>query len=371
MYAVGSFSLVSNGTYPSPIGRNNAFAFSASPPYLVNGWNPNVNGRVDTVACSPDGPILLGGTFSSAGGAANRNLAKVDASTGRSLPFALHPAGRVAHIEVVSGHTLVGGYFPGYLTSVAPTTGLPDGYAMPSITGTYSYPGVVAHHTRIYNMTPKSDASAVLLTGVFTSVGGQHHEQVVRLDLTRGPGAAQVSAWEPTELEQHCATNEPFYAQDATFAPDGQHIYVATTGYHPYDRPVGGFPRTGPCDAVISYPSAETPIAGHTWINYTGCDSFYSVAADTATVFAGGHQRWVNNGFGCDYAGPGAVAQPGLAEVDAVTGAYQPGPNRGRGWGADDLLRTPFGLWVASDNFQGTETCNGQHGHMGICFLPN
>src|ERR1700712_2029406 len=43
MYAVGSFSLVANGTSATPIARRNAFAFSVSAPYLINGWNPNVN----------------------------------------------------------------------------------------------------------------------------------------------------------------------------------------------------------------------------------------------------------------------------------------------------------------------------------------
>lgn len=370
MYAVGSFSLVSNGTSSVQIARRNAFAFSVTAPYLINGWNPSPNGVVDTVACSPDGTVLIGGAFTSAGGAANAHLAKLNATTGKSLPFALHPSGRVEHIEVVSGHTFVGGSFPGFLKSVAPTTGQPDGYAVPTIAGTYSYPGVTANGTQIYNMTPKSDATAVLMTGVFTSVGGQHHEQVVRLDVTRGTGTAKVSAWEPTELEQHCATSEPFYARDATFAPDGQHIYVATTGYLPFGTSAAA-PRTGPCDAAISYPAAEVAFSGHTWINYTGCDSYYSVAADSATVFFGGHQRWVSNPYGCDAAGPGAIAQPGLAEFNPGSGSYQPGPNRGRGWGADDLLRTPYGLWIGSDNFQGTSTCAGKSGHMGICFLPN
>ena len=182
---------------------------------------------------------------------------------------------------------------------------------------------------------------------------------------------ARVSAWAPVELQTHCTTDEPFYARDATFAPDGQHVYVATTGFHPFGLPAGSAPRTGPCDAVISYPAAEAPFVGHTWVNYSGCDSYYSVAADAATVFVGGHQRWVSNGFGCDAAGSGAIAQPGLAEFDPATGAHQPGPNRGRGWGADDLLRTTAGLWIASDNFLGTDTCNGRHGHMGICSLPD
>src|SRR4051794_34745602 len=101
--------------------------------------------------------------------------------------------------------------------------------------------------------------------------------------------------------------------------------------------------RTRPCDAVIAYPAAETSFDGHTWINYSGCDSYYSVAADDRTVLAAGHQWWVSNSYGCDAAGPGAIEQQGLAELNPADGAHQPGANRGRGRGAGDLLRTSAG----------------------------
>jgi hypothetical protein len=35
------------------------------------------------------------------------------------------------------------------------------------------------------------------------------------------------------------------------------------------------------------------------------------------------------------------------------------------------MLRTSTGLWIASDNFDGSVTCGGVPGHAGICFLPN
>jgi hypothetical protein len=44
--------------------------------------------------------------------------------------------------------------------------------------------------------------------------------------------------------------------------------------------------------------------------------------------------------------------------------------SRGRGDGADDMLLTSAGLWIASDNAQNTDSCGGVHGHSGICFLP-
>jgi len=43
---------------------------------------------------------------------------------------------------------------------------------------------------------------------------------------------------------------------------------------------------------------------------------------------------------------------------------------RARGLGADDMLITDAGLWIASDNSQGSQVCNGVQGLAGLCFLP-
>jgi hypothetical protein len=368
MYAVGRFSAVKNGGTTAVIARNNAFAFSAVAPYRVTAFDPNVNGQVNTIACGTDGSVLLGGNFTTAGGAANRNIAKVNATTGASMPFSYHPFAEVFGMEIVQGHLLVGGAFAGFLDSRNPVTGADDGYGTPAISGTYVFPGVKSHRTQIYKIVPNPAGTAVLLTGVFTSVGGQHHEQIVRLNLG---ATATVSAWSPTELYTHCATAQPFYAQDAAWSPDGSSIYTATTGFKPFDQPATG-PRTGPCDAAIAWPAEpQVEFDGHTWINYTGCDSLYSVAADADTVFIGGHQRWISNSNECDRnnTAPGRP-QSGLGHLSAASGADVPGPNRGRGLGAADLLRTPAGLWIASDNQANTNTCAGVSGRMGICFLP-
>jgi len=52
------------------------------------------------------------------------------------------------------------------------------------------------------------------------------------------------------------------------------------------------------------------------------------------------------------------------------TGLLTFNPTRARGLGADDMLVTRAGLWIASDNFQGSDTCGGVGGHAGICLLP-
>ena len=390
MYAVGLFSRVEQPNSENALTRNNAFAFRATAPHTITAWNPNVNGRVDSVACGVDGTyVLLGGTFTSVGGTAVRNIAKVSTATGAAMPFAFQPNNRVAHIEVVTDaagvrHALVGGYFTGLLDSRNPVTGADDGYRTPVITGNYSrnytdpdFPAA-GHAPRIWNMTVSPNGRAVLMSGVFNSVGGQRHEQLFRLNLTAG--SSTVSAWTPRELFTPCFTRQPYYAQDAAWSPDMTRIYTATTGLRTYEEqlfrasvPSTQWPqeRSGPCDAVISYPATETAFDGHQWINYTGCDSLYSVAADANTVFAGGHQRWVSNGAGCDRAGAGSFPSPGLSHMSSTNGARQAGATRGRGLGAVDLLRTSAGLWIGSDNQANSAACGGSSQRMGICFLPN
>jgi hypothetical protein len=195
------------------------------------------------------------------------------------------------------------------------------------------------------------------------------------------PNRATVSTWSPRELYNHCIGRQPFWAQDAAWSPDGTTIYVVSTGFRLYNQPAGEQRRTGPCDAAIAYraePQNEFGQTGgtglsawHNWINYTGCDSLYSVAADSTTVFIGGHQRWISNTNGCDRLGAGGRAQTGLGELNPSNGTAQAGPNRGRGLGAADMLRTSAGLWIASDNQANTAGCGTASGRMGICFLPN
>jgi hypothetical protein len=55
-----------------------------------------------------------------------------------------------------------------------------------------------------------------------------------------------------------------------------------------------------------------------------------------------------------------------ITNTTGTAGLY----SRSRGRGADDLLVTSAGLWIASDNFGGNTSCGGKAGHAGICFLP-
>ena len=376
MYAVGRFTAISwhGKTYR----RHNVFSFSAAPPYTMSPWGPDVNGKVNSIALSRRcTTAYLGGSFSSVGGRAAHNLAAVSTRTARLIGSFGHSAnGQVETLRRANGHLLTGGYYTTingssrdrYMTSLNTSTGKDDGFVRLNIFGHYQFPGVGSNPTRVYNQQLSHGGTREMVEGDFTSVGGQPRQQVFMLNV--GGSRASVAGWRGRGLNTNCHFSEPFYARAASWSPDDSTIYVATTGFKPAGTPGGSAPRTGPCDAAIAYPSTRTTV-NHTWINYTGCDSLYSTAADTSTAYFGGHERWSQNPRGCDFAGPGAISAPGMEGLSPATGALAFNPTRGRGIGADDMLITSAGLWIASDNFEGTNQCGGVSGHAGICLLPN
>ncbi len=405
MYAVGRFtSIAQNGvTYA----RNNAFSFSATSGAL-NSWSPNVNGQVDSVALSTDcSTAYLGGAFSSVSGTAVTNIASVSTATAAVNTSFAHAANKeVEALLLVPGpHLLVGGYFTTlnnsthkYLASLNPASGADDGYVNLNISGNYSYTddgGNVAkpNPTRVYNYSLSPNKSRLLVMGDFTSVGGLGRQQIFMLDL--GASATKVDPWYSAEFNGHCASVEPFYLQDASWAPDESKVYTVATGYKPANGSgyVKTNPRTGLCDAAAAFPTTANSYLTHAWVNYTGCDTLFSTAADAGAVYVGGHERWLDNPSGCDTflaSGASRTDSPGMGGIDPVSGkAILDGKgintatgdlvdkySRGRGLGADDMLLTSAGLWIASDNAQNTDGCGKtatgatSYKHSGLCFLP-
>jgi hypothetical protein len=299
---------------------------------MVNNWGHNANGVVNTVLLTPNNHLLVGGAFTSI----NRGTAN--------------------HFYV----------------SLNPLNGGDDGYLSLSVSGHYVYKKVHNNSTTVYNQQLSPDGGHVLVEGVFTKVEGRSRQQIFMLNLG---SKGNVSDWDSNDFHQYCADKHPFYIKSAAWSPDMTTVYVADTGFAPLGWN-GKFPLTGLCDAVAAFPNVHQ--AGQTpyWVNYTGCDSLESVAADSSAVYVGGHERWADNQSGCNAAGSGAIPSPGM-------GGFTPGQSggslltsggvgtysRARGLGADDMLVTSTGLWIASDNFDGSDSCGGVSGLAGICFL--
>ncbi len=374
MYAVGTFTKISQGG--KVYNRRNAFSFQATAPFTVSKWRPGVNGEVNSIAFRRGNcfSAYLGGSFSSVHGTRARNIVKVSTSTGAVRKrFRRNAGGAVDTLVVHRRHVLAGGFFKSingsgrnYYASLNSRTGRDDRYLRLRISGHYHFPGAAPNRTRIYNQQLSPSGRRLLVEGDFTSVRGKHREQIFMLRLR--PGRARLKRWTSKEFSQACTKDEPFYVRAASWSPDGSTVYIADTGFKP-ENSSRTAPRTGLCDAAVAFPAANRSVR-HKWINYTGCFSLYSTAADASTAYFAGHELYASNPLACKTAGPGAVFAPGMVGLSPADGSVTFNPTRSRGIGADDMLVTSKGLWIASDNLAGSDMCGGQHGHAGICFLP-
>ena len=379
MYAVGTFTKITQGGRIYT--RRNAFSFQATAPYAVSSWRPGASGEVNSIAfkggnCSS---AYLGGSFHFVHGHSARNIAKVNTSTGAVRKKFRHDANKaVETLLVYKRNVLAGGFFTGingsgrrYYASLNSRTGRVNRYLRLRIHGHYVFPGVSGNRTRVYNQQRSPRGRRLLVEGDFTSVRGKHREQIFMLSLHSR--RARVTRWHSPDFSKPCADSEPFYVHAASWSPDASTVYIASSGFQPFNISQS-HRRTGLCDAAAAFPATDKKVRRE-WINYTGCDALFSTAADSSTAYFGGHERWADNRHGCNAAGPGAVAAPGMVGLEPSSGAVVWNPTRSRGLGADDMLVTSQGLWIASDNFDadkgGADLCGGQPDHSGICFMPN
>lgn len=399
MYAVGTFSQITQGG--TGYSRSNIFSFDAST-YAITSWAPQVNGTINSITVNPAScnDVYIGGNFTSVNGTAVKDIAEIDTTTGALVPaFGTSTAGgQVQTLAYTHGHILVGGYFQWingsdknpFMASVDPTTGKDDGFLHLSISGHYHYCNnkgkcTTGTNSSVQKQQISHNGNYDLVEGDFTSVSGLQREQIFMLNLTTSP--ATVTPWTSPEWDgssssypYQCIPAEAWYIRAAAWSPDDQTVYIADTGDQP-NNGGGKGPRTGLCDAAAAFPATMGPVT-HKWVEYTGCDSYYSVAADDSAVYVAGHPRWAENSDGCNAAGPGAIADPGLQGLNPSTGGLlvrtsgKPVYTMSRA-NADNMLITSTGggtgkggLWIGSTNRFGSQSCGQISGHSGICFLP-
>jgi hypothetical protein len=342
MYVAGAFHKVTNSSRTVTYTRSNFLAFSASTG-AVNSMAPTFDGAVWALLVNGSS-LYVGGNFKNVNGVAHRGLVKLNASTGAVDPT-FKPVikwGNVTEIRLVGGRLLIGGTFPKRLAALDPTTGADTGYLALGISGSIASN---AGSTRVYRFAVNPAGDRLVALGNFTSVAGQPRRQgfMLRLGAT-----ATLSPWHPHALDLQCTADDtPVYLRDVDFSPDGSYFVIVASGYLPRTGDVG----TAVCDAASRWTTAdETSTTRPTWINYTGGDTLHAVAATGVTVYVQGHQRWLDNPFGRNEAGPGAVSRPGIGALDPATGkALAWNPTKTRGVGGKDFLATSTGLWVPSD----------------------
>ena len=355
MYAVGSFSSIKQGS--TSFSRTDLVSFSASSPYTVTSLAPVVVGSTNTnqsgaaainsIAFSGGNcaNAYIGGNFTKVNGTSVTNIAEIATSTGNVVTGFAHSAnGAVDTLAAVGGTCWWGGLYPSIngasiprMVSLSPSTGLSDGFANLSIAG-----------SQVYNQQLSHGGTLDLVEGAFTSAGGAARQQMFMLNV--GGSKAAVTGWTSPTFNIAC-TPQTFWRTPAAWSPDDSTVYVATTGFHePGVSTHGPRPAGSPCDTAM---------------------------ADRHAAYFGGHERYSMNPNACDTLGPGGYNAPGMEGLNPANGALFINSSgsagyysRARGLGADDMLVTSAGLWIASDNLDGSDTCGGVSGHAGICFLP-
>ena len=185
----GDFTTLSpNGG--APVTRNNIARLNPDGT-LDTAFDPNASGQggeVAAIAVQADGKILVGGSFTTIGGATRNHIARLDPVTGSADSFNPSADGDVHAITVqADGKILVGGNFGdiGVLTRnriarIDPTSGVADSFD-PNANG------------EVRSIVVQAEGK-ILVGGLFTSIGGATRHYIARLD----PTAGAADLWNPS-----------------------------------------------------------------------------------------------------------------------------------------------------------------------------
>ncbi len=371
----GTFSSVQAAGSSTNVSRNYIFAFNATTGAIDTGFHPTLTGPVEALAPSTDGlSVYVGGSFAKANGSGTyRRLVKLTLSNGATVTaFKPKPNGFVYELVTRGGQLYAGGRFTtigGASRSTLARLDMTTGAADPNLNIPFTGPQLNGP-LQVWRFDVTPDNTKLVATGNFSQVAGQPRNQIAILNV--GPGAASLTSWATDQFpfvdasgRSWCAGIFPHWIRDMDIAPDGSYFVVGTTGAnHPGHL----------CDTMTRWElSATGPGQLPTWIDRSGGDSFHSVLATGAAVYAGGHEQWMNNPYNPNICGrctgpfPGGITRTGFAALDPVNGlpftwdAFR----NPRGKGVLAMVGTPTGFFFGSD----TDRVTGKL-HRKLAFFP-
>ncbi len=143
---------------------------------LITTFNPNPNGGVAGSAVQPDGKVVIGGTFTTVGGAARARIARLNADGTADAGFNPSADVQVSSTTVQSdGRVLIGGIFNN-INGVA-RRGLARLNANGSLDAAFN-PNVDG---LVYSSAPQSDGR-IVIGGSFSRVGGVDRDNFARVN---------------------------------------------------------------------------------------------------------------------------------------------------------------------------------------------
>jgi hypothetical protein len=377
LYAGGRFDTVAHHGGSPVFLRNNFVSFMSKTGTLKSTvepsfTDPNFDGQVWAIETFGSS-VFVGGEFTTVNGITRKRVVKIDGATGAVDPAfnARFPGGIVWELRIwtAPGGTpmlLVAGSMPKQLVALDLTTGVDTGYFNLGIAD--AIPGAWGK-LAVYNMAINPAGTKLVATGNFRTVSGQSRVRLFIANL--GAPTATLDTWYYPGFAKACASSSPriiAYLRGVDFSPDGSYFVVVASGFVSRSTgdiwPAGSTPPHTVCDAAARFNLSDPtrPV----WVNYTGGDSLWSVAVTGAAVYVQGHNRWLDNPFGRDSAGPGAVSRPGIGAIDPAIGRALPwDPPKPAQIGGKIFLASPNGLWVGSDSQRFNREI-----HRGIAFVP-
>jgi hypothetical protein len=362
----GTFTEVRRSTQSTFLPRNAIFAFDRLTGAIDTSFVPVLDGAVEALAVAPDEQsVFVAGSFNTVNGTSRRKVARVNVANGQLVTsFSANASSKVLDLAVLGNRLFMAGAFDTVkgqpfqgLAAVDVASGTPD----PGVSFTFTNPWKGTARVLKIDITP--DGSRLVAIGNFRLVSGTDRQQIVMFDLTSSP--VTIANWHTSQFPQvnaatsasWCASSFDTYLRDVAFSPDGSFFVVGATGAYRAMRL---------CDTATRW---ETSATGSnltpTWVDWSGGDTTTAVTITEKAVYVGGHQRFWNNPYRGDNAGPGAVSREGIAALDPMNGlpfTWNPVRNP-RGVGVFALLATPDGLWVGSD----TDDIGGEfHGKLAL-----
>jgi hypothetical protein len=364
---------------PATVRADGIFAYNLDTGAIDPHFKPVLaGGPVYALAAGPANTVYAGGQFATVDGGSHADVVQLYVAPGQSTDGQVVPSftgqlDNAAYTLAFNGNALyVGGAFSTVnhhsekaIARLDATTGATD----TSFQFALGNKVAASVALQVQSISLTSDGSLLAIAGSFQTVNNKGVPRVALIDTGGGLGAAATLAnWAAPILATNCL--RPNYVEAVAFSPDGSFFVAATTG----SLEANG---ASICDAAARFSAAATGAGVQpSWINFSGGDTFHSVAVAGSVIYVGGHNRWVNNECGdntvCE---SNAVLVDGVAALDASTGLALPWwhPQTSRGVGVQSLTTFPAGLYPGSNGglLLGTDvnTIGGAY-HSNLAMFP-
>ena len=366
MYVGGSFTQVSESSGPT-ITRNHIFAFDVASGAISGSFVPQLNGKVESIQPAPDGlSVFVGGYFTTVNGQSAKRIAKISTSNGQLVGgwnANVNTGSRVMDMSIDGNRLFIGGQFTKVnnqtrtnLAALDTSTGALDASVNFTFAGTHS-----GSQRRIQRMDISPDGDTIVAIGNFATVNGLDRHQIVKLNVGSNP--ATVSNWETDRYKSTLFLDVRLVHARRGHRPErnllrGRHdrgVLRRRRVRHlvRHDHALGDERHRKRAAAQLG----GVPRRGHHMVG----------ALDRTRDLRGRSQRWMNNPFAGDSAGPGSVPRVGAAALDPLNGLplNWTATREPRREGVFKLYSTADGVWWGSDS-----CCIAGERHERLALLP-